>query len=94
MVKVQAERASTGWLCHVTVEHGRARTEHSVAVAPADLERWAHGTAQEDVEDLVARSFAFLLEREPAESIMRSFDISVIHRYFPEYNQAFGPKTR
>ena len=34
---------------------------------------------------LVEKSFEFLLERESNTSIMRSFDLSVIARYFPEY---------
>ncbi|MBL7183234.1 MAG: hypothetical protein ISS50_02165, partial [Anaerolineae bacterium] len=38
-------------------------------------------------EDLVAESFRFLLEREPKESILRSFDLMVIGRYFPEYRR-------
>jgi hypothetical protein len=38
-----------------------------------------------DLEKLVGESFRFLLEREPKESIMRKFEISVIERYFPEY---------
>ncbi len=38
-----------------------------------------------DLEKLVDESFRFLLEREPKESIMKKFEISVIERYFPEY---------
>ena len=33
----------------------------------------------------VEASFAFLLEREPRESILRAFDLAVISRYFPDY---------
>jgi hypothetical protein len=36
---------------------------------------------------LVEKSFEFLLEREPNTSILRSFDLSVIARYFPEYER-------
>jgi hypothetical protein len=39
------------------------------------------------VEELVKKSFEFLLEREPNTSILRSFDLSVIARYFPEYER-------
>ena len=35
---------------------------------------------------LVRESFAFLLEREPASSILARFDLPVIARYFPEYD--------
>jgi hypothetical protein len=36
---------------------------------------------------LVKESFHFLLEREPKESILRSFDLTVIGRYFPAYER-------
>lgn len=38
-----------------------------------------------DAEALVRASFEFLLEREPAGSILPRFDLSVIARYFPEW---------
>ena len=30
----------------------------------------------------------FLLDREPKESILAAFDIDVIRRYFPEFDEA------
>lgn len=36
-------------------------------------------------DNLVYKSFLFLLEREPATSIMKEFELPVIQRYFPEY---------
>jgi hypothetical protein len=39
----------------------------------------------EDLERVVRRSFEFLLEREPASSILAEFSLDVIGRYFPEY---------
>jgi hypothetical protein len=38
--------------------------------------------------DLVRASFVFLLEREPATSILRRFRLDVISHYFPEYSEA------
>ena len=38
-----------------------------------------------DLERVVRVSFEFLLEREPASSIIREFSLDVIARYFPEY---------
>jgi hypothetical protein len=73
-------------LCDVRVEHDGRRTQHRVRVRAADLARWGRGTAQADVDDLVRRSFDFLLEREPPDSILRTFDLAVIPRYFPEYD--------
>ena len=31
----------------------------------------------------------FLLDREPKESILATFDMRVIRRYFPEFDDAF-----
>ena len=39
----------------------------------------------EDLERVVRVSFQFLLEREPASSILREFSLDVIGRYVPEY---------
>jgi hypothetical protein len=38
-------------------------------------------------EKLVEKSFEFLLEREPNTSILRTFDLPVIQRYFAEYEK-------
>ena len=89
MVSVRAETNGDDWLCEVSVDHAGLRTRHAVTVRRADLDRWAGGTEREDVESLVARSFDFLLEREPANAILASFDLSVIQRYFSEYDSAF-----
>ncbi len=78
-INVRCEPAGNGWRCHVDLQ----ATRHEVSVARADLERLAPGAT--DPEDLVRRSFAFLLAREPETSILRSFDLTVIATYFPEY---------
>lgn len=43
------------------------------------------GFGDEDLERVVRASFEFLLEREPASSILSAFSLDVIGRYFPEY---------
>jgi hypothetical protein len=89
MVTVNAESNGEDWRCEVTVDHAGQSTRHAVTVRRADLERWAGGTERKDVEKLVRRSFDFLLEREPPDSILATFALSVIPRYFPEYDAAF-----
>ena len=64
---------------------GNPATTHVVTVAAHDAARLTGG--QISVEQLIRRSFDFLLERESNSSIMRSFDLSVITRYFPEYER-------
>jgi hypothetical protein len=38
----------------------------------------------------VRASFRFLLDREPATSILARFSLDVISRYFPEYRREIG----
>lgn len=67
----------------VQVREGDVETSHRVTV-PASLVddlRVADG----DEESLVRESFAFLLEREPATSILAEFALPTISDYFPEY---------
>lgn len=83
MVEVRSARERDGWRCEVTVDDGGTLTRHTVRVSRADMERWGGGGT---VDDLVRRSFEFLLEREPATSILGTFELSVIERYFPDFD--------
>ena len=84
MSRVEVATAATGdgWDCAVTVHDGGA-THYRVRVARRDLARLAPRAS--DPIDLVQVSFAFLLEREPKESILPEFDLTIIGRYFPDY---------
>jgi hypothetical protein len=83
----------TGWTCAVAIsEDGRELTNHNVRVDAADLERLA--PAADDPAALVTASFDFLLERESPQSILRSFDLMDISRYFPEYASEIGRSLR
>lgn len=55
---------------------------YTVHVTASDVDRLGRRTT---VEDLVERSFTFLLEREPPSSILHEFRLAEIERYFPEY---------
>jgi hypothetical protein len=74
------------YLADVTVREGHSQTRHRVSFLKADYDRLAGDSATPD--QLVVESFRFLLEREPKESILRSFDLTVIGRYFPEYKSS------
>ena len=84
-IDVGCAPAPTGWRCAVTIDDGRGTTAHEVTVATDDADVLAAAADPADVERLVYETFAFLLEREPKESILRSFDLSVVARYFPGY---------
>ena len=68
--------------------HGDRTTRHLVEVPPSLLEEL--GLGSDDGERLVRESFSFLLEREPATSIMSEFSLDVIEQYFPEYRDELG----
>jgi hypothetical protein len=69
----------------VTVREEDSKTEHTVRVSSETLQSLTGGAISS--ADLVARSFEFLLGREPKESILREFDLSVIERYFPDFQE-------
>jgi len=60
-------------------------TTHRVTVARSYYEKLTNERVAPEV--LLEKSFRFLLERESNTSILRSFDLSVINRYFPEYEK-------
>ncbi len=63
-----------------------ARTESSHVVSVPDGLAAAVGASDVPGEELVRASFVFLLDREPATSILTRFSLDVIARYFPEYS--------
>jgi len=68
----------------VVVREGDQTTEHDVTLSEEDLERLGGGRPP---EAFVRDCFAFLLEREPKESVLRRFDVNVIGGYFPEFER-------
>jgi hypothetical protein len=80
--KIEVEKIDNSKFRVRIIEAG-GETIHDVTVTPNDYARLTNGKV--DPEELVRRSFEFLLEREPKESILTRFDLSVISRYFPEY---------
>jgi hypothetical protein len=75
----------------VTVE-GASTTVHSVTVTPEYLQKLSGGLATP--ETLIEKSFEFLLERESNTSILSSFDLPTIQRYFPEYERIIASALR
>ncbi len=84
-IDARCEPAPDGWRCAVTVRDDRGSSAHDVTVGADDAARLAAASDVTDVERLLYETFDFLLEREPRESILRTFDLSVVGGYFPEY---------
>jgi hypothetical protein len=85
-LRIDCAQKDGRWQCHVTVIEEDSRTEHDVSISDTELMRY--GASGNSVVALVSEAFAFLLQREPKESILRRFALSDIERYFPE----FGPR--
>jgi len=68
----------------VVVEN-RSMTSHMVTLLIPYYEKLTDNRISP--EELIEKSFEFLLDREPNTSILRSFELSIIESYFPEYEE-------
>ena len=70
---------------HVQIRDDDLETSHHVTVPESFIsELQLH---KDSLDRMVRESFVFLLEREPASSIMSVFSLHVISGYFPEYKE-------
>jgi hypothetical protein len=89
MVTVTQTSQNAGrFVLDVRVAEGGSETRHEVTLERKDHARLAR--PGEAADTFVTRCFAFLLEREPKESILTRFDVSVIARYFPEFEKTIS----
>jgi len=89
-IEIKQLNHNGGYAFQVTIREGGGATHHEVTLRGADYERFTGGKASP--EALVSESFRFLLEREPKEAILDTFDLSVIGRYFPEYRREIAQR--
>ncbi len=86
-IKISKSEIETGWIFEVNVSNGNSTT-HSVNLT---REYYEHLSLKDtNPSDLVEGSFKFLLEREPKEMILRTFDLKIISHYFPEYERSIS----
>jgi hypothetical protein len=71
----------------VNVSNG-VSTTHKVSVQPDYALKLTAGKIS--TTELVRKSFEFLLARESNTSILHSFDLSAIARYFPDYESVIS----
>ena len=83
-IKVSKSEIETGWIFEVKVSNGNSTT-HRVNLTREYYEHLA--STDTNPSNLVEGSFRFLLEREPKEMILRTFDLKIISHYFPEYKR-------
>ena len=83
-IKVSKSEIETGWIFEVNVSNGNSTT-HRVNLT---RDYYEHLSLKDtNPSDLVEGSFRFLLEREPKEMILRTFDLKIISHYFQEYER-------
>jgi hypothetical protein len=86
VITVECAPTRQGWDCDVEVVEGERSSRHNVRVGRDDLARWG-SPGEESPDQLVKRAFEFLLQREPAERILKSFELRDVTRYFPEFDR-------
>jgi hypothetical protein len=69
----------------VVVGEGNSETRHHVTMSREICERLTAG--KHTPERWLEAAFRFSLDREPTEAILRRFDVTVISRYFPEFER-------
>jgi hypothetical protein len=85
MIEVRRTGEGDPLAFEVVVREGGGETRHRVTMARATCERLTGD--RHPPEACLEAAFRFLLDREPKESILGSFDVSVISRYFPEFER-------
>jgi hypothetical protein len=85
MIEVRRTSEGDPLKFEVIVREGNGESRHHVTMSRATCERLAAG--RHTGEQCVEAAFRFLLDREPRESILRDFDVTVIARYFPEFER-------
>jgi hypothetical protein len=72
----------------VVVRDEGSETRHNVTMSRETCNRLTLG--KHAPEHCIEAAFRFLLDREPKESILERFDVTVIPRYFPEFDRELG----
>ena len=67
----------------VSISEKGSKTEHTLTLDKDYYQDLTKGLISK--EELIRKSFEFLLERESKESILSQFDLRVISHYFAEY---------
>jgi len=83
-ISVITSQNANGWIFTVQIAEPNGQTRHSVSLSQQEFSQLANGKSSTP-EQLVRKSFEFLLERESKNQILRQFALPDISRYFPEY---------
>jgi hypothetical protein len=85
MIEVRRTGGGEPLQFEVVVREGKGETRHHVTMDHEPFGRL--GAGKHTGEHCVEAAFRFLLDREPKESILSRFDVTVISRYFPDFER-------
>lgn len=89
-INIQTEiELKSGWSYEVQLDDS-SEYHYSVTLTRSDYDLWSQGRVPP--EQVVETAFEFLLEHEPADSILTEFDCAVIRRYFPQVDDELPQK--
>ena len=88
MILVEQTQDGDPFKFKVRVKDEKGETRHQVTMAHSVYMKLTDGQVTPD--RCIQAAFAFLLDREPKESILSSFDITVISHYFPSFEKDLG----
>ena len=83
MIEVRRTGQGDPLTFEVVVREGKDESRHQVTMAQDTYQRLTAG--KHEPEDCLKAAFRFLLDREPKESILGRFDVTVISHYFPQF---------
>lgn len=88
MIDVEQKNGGDRLEFDVMVRERKSETHHQVTMSKSTYERLTAGRVTP--ERSVQAAFEYLLEREPKEAILASFDITIISKYFPGFETEFA----
>jgi hypothetical protein len=83
MIEVKQTGHSDPLTFDVAIQGSGKETHHQVTMSVGDYDPLTNGSCPP--EHCVEAAFRFLLDREPKEAILSRFDVTVISRYFPDF---------
>ncbi len=93
-ITIQSEtRHDRQWTFKARIEDGGRKYDYTITLNWAEYNLWCEAGSVPP-ERVVKAALEFLLEREPASSILSKFDCSVIRRYFPEVDEELPKRIR
>ncbi len=88
MIDVSLKNEADPYEFDVVITEANGESRHRVTMSQSTYQKLTGGAATP--ERSVQAAFEFLLEREPKESNLSSFDVTVISTYFPSFEREFA----